>query len=157
MKLFRANPYKHRTLRHFSREGKRGAWESLCFHDGCSLTTWPSSKRADNREAALPTYSFILSKRCWTCTRTREMISVKLGKVKGPQGDTHVNAWSAHEERQQWPTPCLNHFLLGILTMAFSLCIPKGPWACCFQHQPNLRGPFIWEWLAIIKGNPSLN
>lgn len=83
-KLFLANPYKHHTLRHFSREGKRGAWESLCFHDGCSLTTWPSSKRADNREAALPTYSFILSKRCWICNKRIDLS--KAGESQGTTG-----------------------------------------------------------------------
>lgn len=57
-------PAKLPTLRHFSREGKSGAWESLCFQDGCRRTTCPSNERVDKRVAVLPMYSFILSKRC---------------------------------------------------------------------------------------------
>lgn len=53
------------TLRHLSNESRRGAWESLCFHDGCLLITCPSSERVGKRVAALPIYSLILSRRCW--------------------------------------------------------------------------------------------
>jgi len=53
------------TLRHLSNESRRGAWESLCFQDGCRLITCPSRERVGKRVAALPMYSLILSSRCW--------------------------------------------------------------------------------------------
>lgn len=51
---------------------------------------------------------------------------------------------------------CLNHLLLGNLTTACSLCIPKGPWPCCLQHQPNLRGLCMWKWLPSSRATRSL-
>lgn len=102
--VFPSKPYKYPTLRHFNKEGRRGAWESLCFQDGCSLTTCPSSERMDKRVAALPTYSLILSKRCWN-VKHQEKCSWKCMKLTRKLNST-ASSPPSHISTKGWAGKC---------------------------------------------------